>query len=144
MCTRSEVHSEIREAMSDLRRTIANDRDERIAEVAKRIHHEENDKNLRWIGIGGLLAIVSFIYFFGGLTNDVQHLEQQQLQVVSSLDEIEDFMNRGDRFTIDDGASLQQYSDQQDAILQAQIDRNHQEMKEWKDDIIDEIRSLNH
>jgi hypothetical protein len=114
MCTRTEVHDEIDRAVGKLRLDLAEQRDERIREIAKATMNEEQEKLWRWIGFGGIAAAVTFVYFFGGLTNDVEHLQNEILTANSSLSEIEDFMNRGDRFTIDDGNDLKQYVDQQD------------------------------
>lgn len=89
--------------------------EKRMAELAQQKVTEAKDGVLKYIGFGGLIAICTFIYFIGGLTNQVENLQ-------SDLTKVTEELGKGGRFTLDDGTKLKQYTDQQDQYLQKQVD----------------------
>jgi len=156
MCTRSEVqeivdrsyqklHDDFKgqlEAISDQLKEFKLEREKRMEEIADRKITQAKDNFIRYIGWGGIVGVGMFVYFFGGLTRDVDTMQTQMVQVQESLDEVETFISRGDRFTVDDGKTLQTYSDQQDAMLQRQINDVQTTMKSGFEDLKLEIRNM--
>lgn len=144
MCTRAEVEHIVDKSTEDIHRHInrfEETREKEMRQIAKDEVGTSVSKVVQWVGIGGLFAIVSFIWFFSGLNSDVDYLTQEMAQVNSNITDITNFMNRGDRFTIEDGNNLKGYVDQQDAYVQRQIDT----LSDGQDGIkktLDEIKDL--
>ena len=145
MCSRLEVQEIVDRSTRELHHEFSRlreERDARMVEVANTQISTAKDSMMKFIGWGGIVGIAGAVYFFGGLTNQVENLQQDVREMSLQFQELDDFINSGDRFTLEDGNSLKAYSDQQDNLLQQQVDRNREDMKTMKEDIISEIRSL--
>ena len=142
MCTKKEVSELLEEATKTLSDDIANLRRERRDDM-RRVAHEEiqtaKEGFFKYVGIGGFIAVGSFVYFFGGLTGDVENLKDDMTDITKSMVALDDFMNRGDRFTVNNGDDLKNYSDQNDVLLQKQIDTNADSIRQGFEDIKAEI-----
>jgi len=142
MCTRTEVKDLLEEATKTLSDDIANLRRERREDM-KRVAHEEiqtaKEGFFKYVGFGGLVTVVAFVYYFGGLTGDVENLKDDMTDITKSMTALDDFMNKGDRFTVSNGTDLKNYSDQNDFILQKQIDTNAASIRQGFEDIKAEI-----
>lgn len=144
MCTREEVERVVDRSSSEIHKHInrfeeTRDRDMKI--IAKAEVTSSVTKVVQWIGVGGFIAIISFIWFFSGLNSDVNHLSGEMSSVSDSIEEVTSFMNRGDRFTIEDGNGLKSYVDQQDEFVQRQVDTLSAGQTSIKD-TLDEIKDL--
>ena len=142
MCTRNEVKDLLQEATKILSDDIANLRRERRDDM-KRVAHEEiqtaKEGFFKYVGFGGLVTVVVFVYYFGGLTGDVENLKDDMTDISESMVALDEFMNKGDRFTTSNGLDLKNYSDQNDVILQKQIDSNTTLIREGFADMKAEI-----
>ena len=136
MCTREQVEHivekstvEVKDAVRDLRREhdtwqrdMATSFDKRISEVATAIFTKEKDSMVRFIGWGGIVTIGTAVWFFGGLTNQVDNMQLSLQEIKSQQAEVTNFMNRGDRFTTEDAGELKGYIDQQDEYILRRVD----------------------
>lgn len=125
MCTRTEVQDIVdrleRELHGEFTR-IREERDARMVEIAQREINLAKDNIMKFVGWGGIVSIVAFVYFFGGMSGEIEHLSEEQNEMKTSLENLENFMNRGDRFTVDDGNDLKVYVDQQDNYILRRVD----------------------
>ena len=131
MCSRAEVEhiverstKEVKDAVRDLKsehtawqEKLNNGFDKRIAEIATAIVKNEKDSMVRFIGWGGIVGIVGIVYFFGGLTNQVENMQISLQEIKVQQQEVSDLMNKGDRFTTEDANELKGYVDQQDDYI---------------------------
>jgi len=150
--TRSEVQDIVDRSTKELHDDLKRMREERekyMQQIARDEVNSARSEIMKFFGWGAIATLGAGLYFFGGLTGDVETLQRDVSEMTTTLKEFNDFMNRGDRFTVQDAQALQNYSDQQDRLLgdqderlQTQIDRNHEEMRTWRDEIISEIRQI--
>lgn len=141
MCTRAEVQDIVDRLERELHnefKHIRDERDARMVEIAQREITLAKDNIMKFVGWGGIASAFAFVYFFGGMSGEIEHLAEEQSQIQESLESLEAFMNRGDRFTVTDGNELKAYVDQQDQYtlrvvedgfdnIAEQIDRLHKD-----------------
>lgn len=133
MCTRSEVQDITDRLEREMHRefkTLREERDLRMVEIAQREINLAKDNIMKFVGWGGIVGVGVFIYFFGGLTGEIAHLSEEQQDIKESMESLESFMNRGDRFTVDDGLELRGYVDQQDEYILRRVDDGFDSLSE--------------
>jgi hypothetical protein len=149
MCRREEVEhivevstKQVRDDIRDFKREHEGWQREVVAKIEKRMQEiavstirSEKEGFVRYVGWGGVVGIVAAVYFFGGLTNQVENLQVSLDELKEDQAEVNKFMSSGDRFTATDGNTLKDYVDQQDSAMMIQ-------MKEGFSDIKAEIRAL--
>ena len=149
MCRREEVEhivevstKQVRDDIRDFKREHEGWQREVVAKIEKRMQEiavstirSEKEGFVRYVGWGGVVGIVAAVYFFGGLTNQVENLQVSLDELKEDQAEVNKFMSSGDRFTATDGNTLKEYVDQQDSAMMMQ-------MKEPLSDIKAEIRAL--
>jgi hypothetical protein len=149
MCRREEVEhivelstKQVRDDIRDFKREhegwqreVVAKIEERMKEVAVSVVRGEKEGFVRYVGWGGVVGIVAAVYFFGGLTNQVENLQTSIDEVKIEQEQVNKFMSSGDRFTANDGQTLKEYVDQQDSAMMMQ-------MKEGFSDLKEEIRAL--
>jgi hypothetical protein len=149
MCRREEVEhivevstKQVRDDIRDFKREHEGWQREVVAKIEKRMQEiavstirSEKEGFVRYVGWGGVVGIVAAVYFFGGLTNQVENLQVSLDELKEDQAEVNKFMSSGDRFTATDGNTLKDYVDQQDSAMMLQ-------MKEGFSDIKAEIRAL--
>lgn len=117
-----ELTDQLQREMHHEFKSLREERDTRMREIAVSEINIAKDSMMRFIGWGGIVGIGMFVYFFGGLTGDVNYIAQEQTELKQSMSELEKFMNAGDRFTGDDGLELKAYVDQQDDYILRRVD----------------------
>jgi hypothetical protein len=151
MCiTRVEVErvidkstEELRNLIKDMERVQEKELDEmkksyevRMDEVASKKVTEAKDGLLRYVGFGGIVSIVVFVYFIGGLINKVENLQGDVATLSDTIG-----ADTSARFTIDDGNKLKQYTDQQDQYIQKQVDSLQASVDKGFDEVKDILKS---
>jgi len=125
MCSRKEVQEIIdkfERHVDDKFTQLREERDSRMREIAVAEINQAKDNIMKFIGWGGIVGIGAMVYFFGGLTGDVEYLQNELSEIKESQEAVEDFMNRGDRYTSQDGIELKAYVDQQDEYILRRVD----------------------
>lgn len=143
MCKREEVEhivdkstKDIRDDIKDLKREhetwqreIASNIDKRIKEIAVAEIRQDREGLVRYVGWGGIVGVAMAVYFFGGLTNQVENLQITMDELKKEQEEFNRFMNSGDRFTAEDGTNLKKYIDQQDTAIMTSMKEGFSELK---------------
>lgn len=125
MCTRAEVQDITDRLEREMHRefkSLKDERDNRIVEIAQREIREEKDSLFKFIGFGGFVFFISLFYYGGQITQDIGYIQTEVLELKSQLEDVNDFMNAGDRYTSKDGLELKNYVDQQDAYILRRVD----------------------
>lgn len=133
MCTRLEVQEIVDRLEREMRSEFSHLRDERdvrMREIATTEINTAKDNAMKFIGWGGIVGVGAVVYFFGGLTNDVQYLQDEISKVETQLVEINNFMNAGDRYTTADGLQLKAYVDQQDEYILRRVEDGFDNLSE--------------
>ena len=118
MCTRQEVREEVSGEVNRLEiemhrefKLLKEDTEKRIAEVARAEIRVEKDNITKFVGFGGLVTVAIAFMYFGNLNADLAYLQNSQDNMQDSIEAVEAFVNRGDRFTVEDGQVLKGYID---------------------------------